>query len=225
MPRMIMYGKKVLRRALAAVVLFTLGVGAPPALSADSATTSFGRSLFAVLDDSDPLIRSCGWNSLAWLGTASNPNALHTAAFERFLNDDGQALLRHMEALLADVLAHCRAMAAFCRQRVAFENENDAFWIRSRSTIFVIAHGILSTSRRCLHGQSRQGSTEGMFVSRRRGNRRCAKARVRRLIGASLYAKAPVRHPDAIATGIGTEAVLRLWRIAIFRTGFPSALD
>jgi hypothetical protein len=29
-----------------------------------------------------------------------------------------------------DVLAHCRAMAAFCRQRVAFENENDAFWIR-----------------------------------------------------------------------------------------------
>jgi hypothetical protein len=27
-------------------------------------------------------------------------------------------------------LAHCRAMAAFCRQRVAFENENDAFWIR-----------------------------------------------------------------------------------------------
>jgi hypothetical protein len=29
-----------------------------------------------------------------------------------------------------DVLAHCRAMAALCRQRVAFENENDAFWIR-----------------------------------------------------------------------------------------------
>jgi hypothetical protein len=42
---------------------------------------------------------------------------------------------------------------------------------------------------------------------------------------ASLYAKAPVMHPDAIATGFGTEAVLRLWRIAIFRTGFPSALD
>jgi len=49
-----MYGK-ALRRALAAVVLFTLGAGAPPALSADSATTSFGRSLFAVLDDSDPV--------------------------------------------------------------------------------------------------------------------------------------------------------------------------
>jgi hypothetical protein len=29
-----------------------------------------------------------------------------------------------------DVLAHRRTMAAFCRQRVAFENENDAFWIR-----------------------------------------------------------------------------------------------
>jgi hypothetical protein len=42
---------------------------------------------------------------------------------------------------------------------------------------------------------------------------------------ASLYTKAPVMHPDAIATGFGTEAVLRLWRIAIFRTGFPSVLD
>jgi hypothetical protein len=29
-----------------------------------------------------------------------------------------------------DVLAHCRAMSAFCRQRVAFENENDTFWTR-----------------------------------------------------------------------------------------------
>ena len=59
-----------------------------------------------------------------------------------------------------------------------------------------------------------------MFVSRRRGNRRCAKARVRRLIGASLYSKAPVMHPDAIATGFGTEAVLLLWRIAIFAQVF-----
>jgi hypothetical protein len=32
-------------------------------------------------------------------------------------------------------------------------------------------------------------------------------------------------HPDAIAAGFGTEAVLLLWRIAIFRTGFPSGLD
>jgi len=41
-----------------------------------------------------------------------------------------------------DVLAHCRAMAAFCRQRVAFENENDAFWIReaeAQSLLLVMA--------------------------------------------------------------------------------------
>ena len=29
-----------------------------------------------------------------------------------------------------DMLAHCLAMATFCRQRAAFEDENDAFWIR-----------------------------------------------------------------------------------------------
>jgi hypothetical protein len=29
-----------------------------------------------------------------------------------------------------DMLAHCRAMATFCRQRATFENENDSFWIR-----------------------------------------------------------------------------------------------
>jgi hypothetical protein len=27
-----------------------------------------------------------------------------------------------------DVLAYCRAMAAFCRQRAEFEGENDTFW-------------------------------------------------------------------------------------------------
>jgi hypothetical protein len=27
-----------------------------------------------------------------------------------------------------DVLAYCRAMAAFCRQRAEFEDENDTFW-------------------------------------------------------------------------------------------------
>jgi hypothetical protein len=27
-----------------------------------------------------------------------------------------------------DVLAYCRAMVAFCRQRSAFEGENDTFW-------------------------------------------------------------------------------------------------
>jgi hypothetical protein len=29
-----------------------------------------------------------------------------------------------------DVLAYCRAMAAFCRQRAEFEDENDTFWTR-----------------------------------------------------------------------------------------------
>jgi len=29
-----------------------------------------------------------------------------------------------------DMLAHCRAMAAFCRQRATSEDENDSFWIR-----------------------------------------------------------------------------------------------
>jgi hypothetical protein len=61
-----------------------------------------------------------------------------------------------------------------------------------------------------------------MLVSRRRRNRRCAKASISRLNRASLYAEASVMHPDAIATDFGTEAMLRLWRIAIFRTGFPS---
>ena len=28
-----------------------------------------------------------------------------------------------------DMLAHCRAMAAFCRQRAKFEDENSLFWI------------------------------------------------------------------------------------------------
>ncbi|WP_143279066.1 hypothetical protein [Bradyrhizobium sp. C9] len=29
-----------------------------------------------------------------------------------------------------DMLAHCRAMVAFCRQRSVFEGENEAFWMR-----------------------------------------------------------------------------------------------
>jgi hypothetical protein len=28
-----------------------------------------------------------------------------------------------------DIIAHCRAMAAFCRQHAQFENEDTAFWI------------------------------------------------------------------------------------------------
>ena len=43
-----------------------------------------------------------------------------------------------------DVLARCRAVPwlAFCRQRVAFETENDAFWIReaeAQSLLLVMA--------------------------------------------------------------------------------------
>jgi hypothetical protein len=51
----------------------------------------------------------------------------------------GKALWRATEPTQ---LAHCRAMAAFCRQRVASENENDAFWIReaeAQSLLLVIA--------------------------------------------------------------------------------------
>jgi hypothetical protein len=115
-------------------------------------------------------------------------------------------------------------MAAFCRQRVAFENENDAFWIREAE-----AQSLLLVMAFC----QRLGD---VFMARAgKGPRKACSYRVeegtadapsvRRLIGASLNVKAPVMRPDAIATGFGTEAVLRLWRIAIFRTGFPSGLD
>ena len=56
-----MYGK-ALRRALAVVVLFTLGASAS-----------------CYLPTSDPLIRSYGWNSLAWLGLADP----HTGSINR----------------------------------------------------------------------------------------------------------------------------------------------
>jgi hypothetical protein len=29
-----------------------------------------------------------------------------------------------------DMIAHCRAMAAFCRQHAEFENEDNSFWIK-----------------------------------------------------------------------------------------------
>ena len=78
------------------------------------------------------------------------------------------------------------------------------------STTVVIGHDILSTCRRFLRGQSRQGFADGMFVSRRTGNRRCVKAGFRRLSRASLHAEAPVMHPHAIAMVFGTEAMLQL---------------
>ena len=116
----------------------------------------------------------------------------------------------------------CCAVLPIVRGR---ETAVAACWLRKGSTAVVIGHDVLSTYRRFLRGQSRQGFAEGMFVSRRRRNRGCAKASASRLNRASLYAEALVMHPDAIATGFGIEAVLRLWRIAIFRTGFPSGLD
>ena len=29
-----------------------------------------------------------------------------------------------------DMLAYCRAMASFCRQRAQFENEDESFWVK-----------------------------------------------------------------------------------------------
>lgn len=75
--------------------------GSITALSAEAATTALGRSVFAVLDDDNPLIRGNGWNSLGWLGSLSNANALHTETFKRFLKDDGRALAQRMETLLS----------------------------------------------------------------------------------------------------------------------------
>jgi hypothetical protein len=79
-----------------------------------------------------------------------------------------------------DVVAHCRAMAAFCRQRVAFKNENDAFWIReaeAQSLLLVMA--FCQRLGDVFMARAGKGPWKGAFVSRRRGNRRCAKARVR----------------------------------------------
>jgi hypothetical protein len=49
-----------------------------------------------------------------------------------------------------------------------------ACWLREGSPAIVIGHDVLSTYRRFLGGQNWQGFTEGLFVSRRRRNRRCA---------------------------------------------------
>jgi hypothetical protein len=49
-----------------------------------------------------------------------------------------------------------------------------ACWLREGSTAIVIGHDTRSTYRRFLGGQNWQGFTEGLFVSRRRRNRRCA---------------------------------------------------
>jgi hypothetical protein len=85
----------------AAAVFYWAGVGAPaPARSAEAATTNFGKSIFAVLDDRNPLIRRYGWASLEVLGSLSGPNELHTETFKRFLDRDGRALGQRIETLL-----------------------------------------------------------------------------------------------------------------------------
>jgi hypothetical protein len=97
-----------------------------------------------------------------------------------------------------DVLAHCRAMAAFCRQRLAFENENDASWIReaeaqsllllmafcqrlgdvfmARGGVAVMAHCNFSyrfsfgfgLMATCFHGRLQRDSPRGMAISARK---------------------------------------------------------
>jgi len=95
------------RRALgltAAAAFCWAAVGATvPARGAEAGTTNFGRSLFAVLDDSDSRIRGYGWRALEVLGSASEPNELHTQTFKHFLARDGEALARRIEALLSQL--------------------------------------------------------------------------------------------------------------------------
>jgi hypothetical protein len=89
---------------IASAYLCSAAVGATlPAPSVEPGTTKFGRSLFAVLDDPDPLIRRRGWTSLEVLGSLSAPNELHTETFKRFLERDGRGLAQRIELLLGRV--------------------------------------------------------------------------------------------------------------------------
>ena len=96
-------------------------------------------------------------------------------------------------------------------------------WLRKGSTAVVIGHEILPRYRRFLHGRSRQGFAEGMFVSRRGRNRRCAKAGSSRLNRGVFVRKGAGDASTHDRMGFGTEAVLQLERIAIFCTA--SGLD
>jgi hypothetical protein len=90
------------RRALAAIAVFYWAAGGVvSALSADTARTAVGRSVFAVLDDDNSLVCAYGWNSLGRLGTLSNANGLHTEAFKRLLKEDGGGLVQRMETFLS----------------------------------------------------------------------------------------------------------------------------
>jgi hypothetical protein len=97
-------------------------------------------------------------------------------------------------------------------------------WLRKGSTAVVIGHEILPRYRRFLHGQSRQGFAEGMFVSRRGRNRRCAKAGSSRLNRGVFVRKGAGDASTHDRMGFGTEAVLQLERIAIFLYSFWSGL-
>jgi hypothetical protein len=91
-------------------------------------------------------------------------------------------------------------------------------WLRKGSTDVVIGREILPRYRRFLRGQSRQGFAEGMFVSRRGRNRRCAKASGSRLNRGVFVRKGTGDTSTHDRMGFGTEAVLQLECIAIFRT-------
>jgi hypothetical protein len=114
----------------------------------------------------------------------------------------------------------CCAVLPIVRGR---DTEVAACWLRQGSTAVVIGHEILPTYRRFLRGQSRQGFAEGMFVSRRGRNRRCAKAGGSRLNRGVFVRKGAGDASTHDRMGFGTEAVLQLERIAIFRTA--SGLD
>jgi hypothetical protein len=60
-----------------------------------------------------------------------------------------------------DVHAYCRAMAAFCRQRVEFEGEDDTFWTREAEEWdeLISEYAIPRSQSRTDASDIRQGST------------------------------------------------------------------
>jgi hypothetical protein len=56
-----------------------------------------------------------------------------------------------------DMLAYCRAMAAFCRQRAKFEDENDTFWISEAEEWDKLIFEYESPHIRNLIGQTARG--------------------------------------------------------------------
>ena len=62
-----------------------------------------------------------------------------------------------------DMLAHCRAMAAFCRQRAKFEDENDLFWIREAEEWDKLIFDHANPQVRNLNGQAARGRTAAVM--------------------------------------------------------------